>query len=61
MLFRSVLQLGCEEAEAEACKVEHALSPEVFRKIYRLFRYIQSEETEGKEWVKGLKKYIDKG
>jgi DtxR family Mn-dependent transcriptional regulator len=58
--FSQVLLLGHEEAEIEACKVEHALSPEVFRKLYRLFRYIQTEETEGNEWVKGLKKYIDK-
>lgn len=47
--FEHVLKIGKDEADAEACRVEHHLSPQSCRQLKRLVEYMNSNETNN-EW-----------
>lgn len=47
--FENVLKIGKKEADAEACRVEHHLSPQSCRQLKRLVEYMNSDATDG-QW-----------
>lgn len=47
--FENVLRISKHEADAEACRVEHHLSPQSCRQLKRLVEYMNSDETNG-QW-----------
>ncbi len=47
--FEHVLKIGKNEADAQACRVEHHLSPQSCRQIKRLVEYMNSDTTNG-QW-----------
>ncbi|MCX7679308.1 MAG: metal-dependent transcriptional regulator [Spirochaetes bacterium] len=46
--FENVLRISKVEADSEACKVEHHLSPQSCRQLKRLVDFVNSSETDGK-------------
>lgn len=56
--FTSVLEIDAAAAEEEACKVEHALSPQTCSRIHRLLDFYKSEESGQSDWITRLKKAI---
>ncbi len=58
--FTDILMLDDATADQEACKVEHALSPELFQKIYNLLKFIKSEEEDGQDWTVRLRGIMNK-
>jgi DtxR family transcriptional regulator, Mn-dependent transcriptional regulator len=56
--FATVLQVGHEEADCEACKVEHDLAPDTCSQIHKFLDFFKEEESAGKEWVARLKKAL---
>lgn len=46
--FENVLRISKSEADSEACKVEHHLSPQSCRQLKRLVDFVNSSETDGK-------------
>lgn len=53
--FAVVLGLPDTEAEAEACRVEHDLSPETAIRIQRFLSFYADEVTKGSEWIDRLR------
>jgi DtxR family Mn-dependent transcriptional regulator len=53
--FQRVMQLDPGSADAEACKVEHVLSPEACLRLDKLLAFYISEEQKGGSWTKKLK------
>ncbi len=47
--FEHVLKIGKREADEEACRVEHHLSPQSCRQLKRLVEYMNSDATDG-QW-----------
>lgn len=56
--FTTLLQMGDEAAEIEACRVEHVLQSDTCDKIRRLLDFFQSEERSNQEWVDRFKKAL---
>lgn len=52
--FSRVLNIQEDQSEAEACKIEHHITPETCKRIHKLLIYINSEETRKEEWIKYL-------
>ena len=52
--FSRVLKLPEEEAENEACRIEHHISPETCKRIHKLLIHYKSDEDRNKDWVKDL-------
>ena len=53
--FESVLMLDSETADTEACKAEHDISPEAFRRLTIFLQFMKSEEKNGQDWILRLK------
>jgi DtxR family transcriptional regulator, Mn-dependent transcriptional regulator len=56
--FKNVLQIDCDEADSEACKVEHDLTPHTCSQIHKFLDFYKDEETAGSDWVGRLKKFL---
>ncbi len=56
--FSSVLQIDCEAADGEACRVEHALSPRTCGQLHRFLDFFKAEVVSESEWVERLKKHL---
>ena len=52
--FSRVLNLPENQSEAEACKIEHHITPESCKRIHKLLMYINSDETRKEDWIKYL-------
>lgn len=52
--FSRVLNIPEDQSEAEACKIEHHITPETCKRIHKLLIYINSEETRKSDWIKYL-------
>ncbi len=55
--FREVLNLSSQEAEIEACKIEHLLSESTGKKLISFMGYFLSGQTEVKKFRKGLNSF----
>ncbi|MCL1911252.1 MAG: metal-dependent transcriptional regulator [Leptospirales bacterium] len=58
--FHNVLQLDPAAAEQEACKVEHALTPETCVQLHKFMQFIKSAETEKESWYSDLRSALEK-
>lgn len=56
--FSTVLQIDCEAADGEACRVEHCLSSKTCSQLHRFLDFYKAEEAEGNDWVERMKKSL---
>jgi DtxR family Mn-dependent transcriptional regulator len=56
--FTSILQIACDQADTEACKVEHALAPQTCSQIHKFLDFYKSEESTNRDWITRLKKAL---
>lgn len=56
--FSTVLQIDCEAADGEACRVEHCLSPKTCSQLHRFLDFYKAEEAAGSGWVERMKKSL---
>jgi DtxR family Mn-dependent transcriptional regulator len=52
--FSRVLNIPDNQAESEACKIEHHINPETCKRIHKLLIYINSEESRKEDWLNYL-------
>ncbi|MCL1834323.1 MAG: metal-dependent transcriptional regulator [Leptospirales bacterium] len=52
--FSKILNLSEEQAEIEACKIEHHVTPETCKRIHKLLVYINTKESIKEEWLEFL-------
>ena len=52
-----VLGLEAEQAETDACKIEHLLSPETSEQLMALVQLLQSEDPDAVKFLKQLKNF----
>jgi len=55
--FREVLDLSSQDAEVEACKVEHLLSEPTGKKLISFMGYFLSDQTDAIKFRKGLENF----
>ncbi len=58
--FTKVLDVDELEAENNACKMEHAISPAIIDRLVRFVEFIQICPRGGKEWIGGFRQFCDK-
>jgi len=56
--YMKILGLDADNAEKEACKVEHILAPDTFERIESFLDFFIQEEKSGREWLGRLKKAL---
>jgi len=59
--FVKVLSIDEAEAEETACKMEHAVSPNILDRIIRFVEFVEICPRGGDEWIKGFQKFCDQG
>ncbi len=59
--FVKVLFIDEDEAEKTACKMEHAVSPNILDRIIRFVEFVEICPRGGDEWIKGFQKFCDQG
>ena len=57
--FHQVLRINKSRADDVACHVEHHLTPEACRQIYKFVEFYQNEKEEGSPWTGKLDKVLD--
>lgn len=57
-----ILNVSPETADGDACRMEHALSPETSKKLIGFVRFIEGcPEEEGSKWLGALHHYLKTG
>ncbi|HNU92534.1 MAG TPA: metal-dependent transcriptional regulator [Spirochaetota bacterium] len=59
--FREVLGMERDSADEEACRIEHHLSPEACRRLYRLVEFHDAEHGAENEWTGRLQGILEEG
>ncbi|MEN6437963.1 MAG: metal-dependent transcriptional regulator [Syntrophobacter sp.] len=59
--FMSTLQLGSEDAEANACRIEHAIAPEAIERLVRFLEFIKICPRTGTDWYDAFARYCKWG
>lgn len=59
--FREVLRMEPNSADEEACRIEHHLSPEACRRLYRLVEFHDTEHGSEREWTGQLQDVMEEG
>lgn len=59
--FMAALQLGPEEAEANACRVEHAIDPKAVDRLVRFMEFIKMCPRTGLDWFSAFARYCQRG
>ena len=59
--FIAALQLDPEEAEANACRVEHAIDPSAVDRLVRFLEFIKMCPRTGLDWFSAFARYCQKG
>ncbi len=59
--FMKVLGAQEEEAEATACKMEHAISPDILERLIRFVEFVEVCPRIGDEWMKTFEKFCREG
>ncbi len=54
--FTDLLNLSPQEAETNACKIEHVMSEELFKRISKLYEFIKDYSNKNKAFAEELKK-----
>jgi DtxR family Mn-dependent transcriptional regulator len=49
--FNKILNLSEDQAAAEACKIEHHITPETCKMIHKLLLYFNSNKSINKNWL----------
>jgi DtxR family Mn-dependent transcriptional regulator len=55
--FQGILDLDSETAAQDACKIEHAVSPETVRRINALGAFIERRPRSGLDWKKEFSRF----
>jgi DtxR family Mn-dependent transcriptional regulator len=55
--LEEILGLDCETASRDACKIEHAVSPETVRRLRAVAEFIESEPQINVDWQKEFRKF----
>ena len=58
--FTKVLDVEEDEAEENACKMEHAISPTVIDRLVRFVEFVQICPRGGEEWIGGFRQFCAK-
>lgn len=58
--FTKVLDVDEGEAEDNACKMEHAVSPVIIDRLVRFVEFIQICPRGGEEWIGGFRQFCEK-
>ncbi len=48
------LGMGADEADANACRIEHAIDDEVFSRLRAFMEFLRSEAPDVRGWLKGI-------
>lgn len=54
-----VLGVGPDVAEANACRMEHAIDPDVLEKLRKLAQFTQECPGDGKNWIELFRNYCE--
>lgn len=55
--FQGILDLDTETASQDACKIEHAVSPETVRRIQALGAFIEKRPRGGSDWKREFTRF----
>jgi DtxR family Mn-dependent transcriptional regulator len=58
--FTRVLDVDEQEAEDNACKMEHAVSPTIIDRLVRFVEFVQICPRGGEEWIGGFRQFCEK-
>ncbi len=65
MVFKflsGILEINEKTAQADACKIEHAISPVTFERLAKFIRFVETGLNGGKpQWLKSFKHYLKTG
>lgn len=59
--FMQTLQLSPEDAEANACRVEHSIDPQAIERLVRLLEFIRLCPRTGGDWFDAFARYCKHG
>jgi DtxR family Mn-dependent transcriptional regulator len=59
--FITALQLTPEEAEANACRIEHAINPNAVERLVRLLEFIKICPRTAMDWFDAFARYCQRG
>jgi DtxR family Mn-dependent transcriptional regulator len=59
--FITALHLAPEQAEANACRIEHAIDPEAIDRIIQFIRFIKLCPRAGQDWFDAFARFYQKG
>ncbi len=58
----SILDIDQKEASQDACRIEHAISPETFNRLAQFIRFVETGLNQGNpQWLKSFKHYLKTG
>lgn len=58
--FTKVLNVEAQEAEENACRMEHAVSPVIIDRLVRFVEFIQICPRGGDAWIDGFRRFCEK-
>ena len=56
--FEEILHISEEEASQHACKMEHFLSDELYKRFLQLYAFIKSYSAKNEDFKEDLKKFL---
>lgn len=59
--FITALHLGPEQAEANACRIEHAIDPEAIDRIVHFLKFLKLCPRVGEDWFEAFNRYCQQG
>lgn len=59
--FITALNLASEQAEANACRIEHAIDPEAIDRLIRFVEFLKICPRTGQDWFESFARYCRKG
>lgn len=59
--FVTVLQLDPDQAEANACRIEHAIDPAAIHRLIRFLEFLKVCPRAGADWFEGFARYCHQG
>jgi len=59
--FITALHLAPEQAEANACRIEHAIDPEAIDRIIQFLKFIKTCPRAGQDWFEAFARFYQKG
>ncbi|MGV8074195.1 MAG: metal-dependent transcriptional regulator [Syntrophobacteraceae bacterium] len=59
--FNNTLQLDSEQAEANACRIEHAIDPVAVDRLVSFLEFMEICPRTGLDWFDGFARYCQKG